>query len=254
MVKNSTYFYLGGFISLTLFISFLSLFIYMMLSNSKQKIYALKKEKYISISIAIPTIEIKKDNKVIQKSKIKDTKIEPTIEKVKGKVVKNLNVKELFNDVWTKKIILKEKKIVRVEHKLINSKLLKAIEKKIEKLDITAKQPSSKNMENLRKEKELKKESVPSSANEVNEYLAKINALVYRYFHPPQNSEGHSVKAVIELSALGKVIDFRILNYSVNDALNEECDRIKERLLRIVFPLNPQNKSSRTIVILTSKE
>jgi len=72
-----------------------------------------------------------------------------------------------------------------------------------------------------------------SSANEVNEYFAKIQALVYEYFEPPQNSQGYSVRAVIELSALGKFIDFRILDYSANIALNEECDKIKDRRGRI---------------------
>ncbi|RLA70493.1 MAG: hypothetical protein DRG30_09210, partial [Epsilonproteobacteria bacterium] len=102
---------------------------------------------------------------------------------------------------------------------------------------------------------EVSDENNPAStANEVNEYLAKINALVYQHFNPPQNSQGNSVKAVIELSAIGKVLDFRILSYSSSNSLNQESDKVKESLKRVVFPVNPENKSSRTIVILTSKE
>jgi len=60
------------------------------------------------------------------------------------------------------------------------------------------------------------------------------------------------VKAVIELSAYGKVLDFRILTYSGNEALNQECDLIKDRLIGVLFPSNPQQKSFKTIVNITS--
>lgn len=99
-----------------------------------------------------------------------------------------------------------------------------------------------------------KEQKAASTAQEVNEYLAKIQAIVYQYFHVPANTQGHSVKSVIELNALGKMIDFRILNYSQSSALNAEVDKIKERLKNVVFPVNPQNRSSRTVVILISKE
>ena len=93
-----------------------------------------------------------------------------------------------------------------------------------------------------------------STADEVNEYLARIQAIVYSHFRVPVNSEGNSVKTVIELNTLGKVLDFRVLNYSPNEALNAEADKIRERLIYITFPKNPEKKSSRTIVILISKE
>ena len=107
---------------------------------------------------------------------------------------------------------------------------------------------------NLEKIKSLEKENSASTAKEVNEYLAKIQAIVYRYFTVPPNSEGNSVKSVIEINAFGKMSDFRILKYSNNSALNDEVDKIKERLLNVNFPINPQHKSSRTIVILISEE
>ena len=96
--------------------------------------------------------------------------------------------------------------------------------------------------------------SSESKAFEVNEYLAKIQALVYKYFYPPANSQGNTVKAVITLSAIGKVQDFRILNYSVNKSLNDECDKVKNRLLNVVFPKNPQHVSGTYTIILTAKE
>lgn len=53
---------------------------------------------------------------------------------------------------------------------------------------------------------------------------------------------------------IGKVLDFRVLNYSGNSNLNEECDRMKQRLMSVVFPVNPENKSGTYIIILTSEK
>ena len=222
----------------------------MMFAPSQVKTFALKKDKYISISIVMPNIEMKKDTKTITSPSF--TPIAKTVKKI---VPKNIDVEDLFNDVWTKQIILKKEEVPkRIEKKLINPKILKELEKKIQTLETTTKKSIVKEFKETKKSVKDKNKQTVSSASEVNEYLAKINALVYKYFNPPQNTQGHSVKAVIELSTLGKVIDFRILNYSANEALNKECEKIKERLLSIVFPLNPKNKSSRTIVILTSEE
>ncbi|MBL4730855.1 MAG: TonB C-terminal domain-containing protein [Sulfurimonas sp.] len=91
-----------------------------------------------------------------------------------------------------------------------------------------------------------------SSGDEVNEYLAKIQAIVYKHFIPPANSEGNSVKVVIELSTYGKLLDFRIIQDSSNQALNLECAKIKDRLRGVLFPMNPEGKSSRTVVNIIS--
>ena len=66
--------------------------------------------------------------------------------------------------------------------------------------------------------------------------------------------QGNSVTAVIELSSIGKVIDFRILTYSDNEALNRECDNIKDRLDNVLFPENPSGRSGLYKVKLISKE
>jgi protein TonB len=112
----------------------------------------------------------------------------------------------------------------------------------------------SEKVDNLDNVKTNSKNKNSSTADQVNGYLAKIQAIVYQYFQVPSNSQGNSVKTVIELNSLGKVIDFRVLTYSANESLNSEVDRIRERLKYVVFPKNPQNKSSRTIIILVSKE
>jgi protein TonB len=240
MARNNTYFYLSGVIAFSLFTLFFALFLVFLFQNSKIKTYALNKNTFISISLdSIPTKNIS-TKKRVQKSVVKTT---PAQE------VQNVDVNDLFSDVWTKKIKTKKTKTVKHDKRIIDE-----IRKQIKISDIKNTEPISKNLESLDKNDKNTKETSSSSGNEVNEYLAKIQAIVYKYFHVPANSQGHSVKALIELNALGKVLDFRILNYSSNAALNAEVDKIKRRLQNVVFPRNPSNKSSRTIVILKSKE
>jgi protein TonB len=211
-----------------------------MFTPSKIDSFALHKDNYISISLETPKVEVKSVKK-IEKAAVE--------EKVVDTPHKNIDVNNLFSDVWTKKISQKVK-----PKREVNSKRLSEIQKKIKTTKKNDVKSLSKIVNNLEAVKTTNEKTSSSTAQQVNEYLAKIQAIVYQHFHVPQNSEGSSVKTVIELNALGKVIDFRILRYSNNDALNSEADRIAERLKYVVFPKNPQNRSSRTIVILVSKE
>ncbi len=222
-MDNNTNFYFSGFIAFALFTLFFLLFAVLLFNPQSSKTFALKKDKFISISLMTSKVEI---------AKIKEQAIEEP-------VGENIDVNNLFSDVWTKKITPK-----KVKQK--DSKRLFEIQKKIKTSSKNDVKPISKQVSKVTKQN--------SSADEVNEYLAKIQAIVYSYFRVPANSEGSRVKTVIELDALGKVLDFRVLNYSNNDALNAEADKIRERLMYVTFPKNPEKISSRTIVILISKE
>jgi len=241
MVNNNSYFYYSGFIAISLFSFFVSLALFLMLSSDKIKTFALKKDNYISVSIDMSVSQAKKTLNSIDKPVIE--------EKVAPKKPKDVNIDNLFSDIWTKKIKA-PKKVIKKE----NTRRLQEIQKKIQKVDNKKNKSVSELFKNISTAEKSKKSSKASTALEVNEYLAKIQALVYKHFFPPQNSQGNSVKAVIELSAIGKVQDFRILNYSASTELNNECDNIKSRLINVVFPKNPDNNSGSYTISLTSKE
>jgi len=211
----------------------------MMFSLKEQNKYAFEKDKFISVSIELPKKKVehkRKKSASLAASKAPAKTVSPDVD-----------VNELFSDVWTQKISHKKKK-------KRDLKRLKDISKKLKTSELNRVDPLAKKIETLEEKASAENEQQRSTANEVNEYLAKIQAIVYQHFSVPPNSEGNSVKTVIELDPLGKMIDFRILNYSANEALNKEADKIKERLRNVVFPKNPQNRSSRTIVVLISKE
>ena len=241
MGRDNFYFYISGLISLSLFTFFLLLSIYMMMSLDVVKQFALKKDNYISISISTPKIDSKSDKKSVSKTalKQKDTVLKQ----------KEVDLDNLFSDVWTKSIKRKNK-----EPEKVDKRRLQAITKKIKKTQNNQIESISKKVQNSQSKTTDNKPKKTSSAQEVNEYFAKIQALVYDHFYPPQNSQGHTVRAVIMLSSIGKVLDFRVLNYSANEELNKECDKIKDRLISVIFPINPDNKSGNYTIILTSKE
>ncbi|MEA2100787.1 MAG: TonB C-terminal domain-containing protein [Campylobacterota bacterium] len=239
MDDNKTLFLLSGFFSLSLFALIIFLFVSMMFSSKKPNSFAKKKDTFISISIQA-SVEKVKENKTLD---IPVSSVAPSPSSVENAQV---NIDDLFSDVWTKKITKKKPK-----KKNIDKQRIKDIQKKIVvKKDKSVKQSINKDkIKNMLESEENKKSS---TANEVNEYLAKIQAIVYNHFMPPPNSQGHTVKAVIELSAIGKMLDFRIITYSSNQALNQECDKMKARLLGVLFPVNPDNKSITKLINITS--
>ncbi len=237
MARNNPLFYISGFISLSLFTFFLAIFIFMMIRSSEIESFALSKDNYISISMDIQP----KSSSSAKKS------VQTPVESAVSETPQDVDVNDLFSDVWTKKI---QKKKVQPK----DSKRIIDIQKKIKTTEANSVESIAQKVNDLDNVKSNQENSPSSTGNEVNEYLAKIQALVYKYFSVPPNSEGYSVMAYIELNSIGKVMDFRILTYSANDALNAEVDKIKDRLKSVVFPINPQNKSFSTKVILKSKE
>ena len=238
MARDNRLFYLSGFIAISLFSLFLFSFMYMLFGSSKINSFALKKDNYISISLNM----IQTNSKHHKRSKVSSKVATHT-----PKVSKNVDINNLFSDVWTKKIS-------HTKTKPKNSTHMQEILKKISTAKENNQKQNIEKTDNNENSDSNEKDNSASTASEVNEYLAKIQALVYKYFIVPPNSQGHSVKAVIQLNALGKVLDFRVLEYSDNEALNREVDKIKDRLVNVVFPINKQNRSTKTIVILTSKE
>ncbi|MGE4396722.1 MAG: TonB C-terminal domain-containing protein [Sulfurimonas sp.] len=255
MDNKNSYFYVSGAISLSLFLFFSILFLLFITSSKEIKSFAMKKENYISISMDVPKIEssAKKTKEAPVK---KEQEIEPVVKEESKlnsttEVQKKVrSVEELFSDVWTQDI----KKTQEVKKPQTDKRVLDEIQRKIQKADVNRAESISQKIQSLDTPKTDDESSKSSTATEVNEYLAKIQALVYEQFYPPKNSQGNAVTAVIELSAMGKVIDFRILAYSDNEALNRECDKIKERLSSILFPKNPDNSSGRYKITLISKE
>lgn len=241
MVKDNYYFYISGAISLSLFLIISASFSYMLFTGTKSKSFGLKKDKYISISIDMVSIKSNKLSNIVNDMTVPKNKQE------------NLNIDDLFSDVSTKEIEKSKPKPKKIDSKRYNEIARKV--KKSKKNEVESISEKLKSIKTSEASEKTDNASTSSSAEEVNEYLAKIQAIIYNHFDPPQNTQGKYAEAVIELSAIGKLIDFRIIKPSDSVSFNEELKKIKRRLQGVVFPKNPQNKNFwRTVTIKSDKE
>lgn len=236
MVEKKSLFILSGVISLSIFILLLSFLLYAVYSSSEIKTYALTKDNFVSISLETSVTPTKK------------TKTMPTPVEEKQNVTesKKIDIGELFSEVATKEI---NKKVVE---KKTEDRRAQEMQRKLKTKTENEAESILEKINNMDAPAKDAKDNPTSSGSEVNEYYAKIQAIIYEHYIPPLNSQGNTVKVVIELSAIGKVLDFRILTYSSNKAFNEECDKIKDRLKDVLFPVNPNNKSDRITFTITS--
>lgn len=221
----------------------------MMFTNSKQEFFALKKDDYISISIDLSE-DISKNTQSKRDKSVELPELKNDISEENTPEAKDIDVGSLFNEVWTKDIT--KEKVQKKE--IVDNQRFQEIQKRLKKSEKKEQASVVKKLQKLSQDSENSSKGSGSSGEVVNEYRAKIQATVYQHFYPPQNSQGNSVRALIKLSALGKVLDFRILNYSANQALNDESDSVKKRLMEVMFPVNPENESGNYIIILKAEE
>lgn len=255
--SDDRYFYLSGLISLALFTAVLFLFALVILHKSEIKTFAMQKDNYISVSlnmdVVIPT---QNDAKPAPEPTPKEEVVpepEPVVEEIETTPESvNTDVSSLFDDVWTQSADTKvDKKVEKVD-----TKRLAAIEKRIKTKESKHSSKASDKIKTI----ELVKPSIEvvgasaSTAPEVNEYLAKIHALVKSKFFPPASSEGESAKVRVNLDASGHITGYRVLVPSGSNIFNEEVDRLYNRLKRIEFPANPDGKSISLEIILTVEE
>ena len=182
MGRENPYFIISGFISLSLFSLFHFLFFYMMLSKTEVRTFALKKDNYISISLDIVPSPTKTIKKIISIPKKEVQSVKETQE---------VDIGDLFSDVFTKDIskIVKKKKIDNKRLELIQKKIKKSTNNTVKEVS----QAITNNDANV-VDTQTKKSS---SGDEVNEYFAKIQGIIYKYFIPPANSGGNTVKIII---------------------------------------------------------
>jgi protein TonB len=251
-IRNEQYFYISGALSFLLFGIVLMLFASVLFIDTDVRQYALKKEDYIAVSLTVPSQKTSTNRAKptdLTTPKPAETKPESSTKPVASS---QTDISSLFSEVWTQKVDTKAKKV----EKKLDTKRLAAIEKRIDTAEKREKAQASEKLNKL----ELVKPSLQlvgsasSSAAEVNEYFAKIQAFVYEHFFPPAGSEGSSAKVRIWLDASGKMDDFRVIAYSGHALFNSEVDRLKQRLKSVDFPGNPESRSIAIDIILIVQE
>ena len=262
MVQQSSderYFYISGFISLSLFAAVVGLFALVILHKSSIETFAMQEDNYISVSLNMDVVipsqnDAKPDPKPTPEAEIiPEPEPEPAVEEIESTPEPvNTDVSSLFDDVWTQSA---DTKVVKKEE-TVDTKRLAAIEKRIKTKETKKSQKASEKVKQL----ELIKPSIEvvgasaSTAPEVNKYLAKIHAQVKSKFYPPASTEGSSAKVRVKIDANGNVTSYKVLVYSGSNIFNEEVDRLQSRLKRMSFPKNPDGESISLEIILTVED
>lgn len=222
--------------------------------SDEQKSYALQKDDQVSISINMANVQVNNVKNTIEKP-VKQEVEKPVVKEVpKEEAIvqtqkKEINIDNLFSQVTTKDIKKEDKKV----EKEVDKRVAQELSKKSTKAQENQVESLSAKLQKVNSQVKSDKASKASTGSDVNEYRATIQALVYEHFYPPENSQGKVVLAVIELDAFGKLVDFRILNYSGDTLYDSECDKIKNRLANVLFPKNPDNKSGTYKIQLISE-
>jgi len=250
MAKNSFYFYLSGLLSFLLFVAILLAVMFFALSSSKAKSYAMKKEKYVAVSIMM-------DQKISSKNRaekaLKSTPKPPAKPKSKPAVEKTVDISSMFSSVKTKKIVYKKAR--KKPKKIIDQKRIAALQKRLKTTSKKSTSVASNKLKklNLVKPSIQEKGSAASGGSDVNEYYAKIQAFVYERFYPPANTEGQIAKVYISLDKTGRLLEYRVLIYSSSSIFNREVDQLKKRLMSLRFPKHPDMKAATLNIELISE-
>lgn len=245
-LHQERYFFLSGVISFSLFIIVLFLAGYGIVLSPKIQQFAMTKSDYISVSI-MPAAKPKETPPPVNVASTPLAQpVQEEVPETKPETVPDIS--DLFSQVKPQKVPPKKADSTKRNDEL------NALEKELNK-----RTDSPRFTDKLNK-LELVKPSVKmiaqggSSGPVVNEYHAKIQGLVYTYFHPPSGTVGQIARVRMNISADGKLLSYKVLAYSGNTMFNGEVDWLKERLNTIVFPKHPEGKEAVLEFILTAKE
>jgi len=246
--NDSFYFYIGGFFSFLLFLSFLVLFALFVMEHSKIKRIQTASSDYISINLN--TVPMAKPIKITKSKQVKE-KVEELkpVEAVETPRKVNTDLSSLFGEVQTKKLVKRSK----TKKPSVDDKFLKKMKQRIKTKDTKAVKSTqaSSLVKNLRLSKEHIK-VVGDSSGVVDEYLAKIHAEIYSKFFPPSESVGKTAKVRLEIDENGVLISFRVISFSNDEFFNESVNACLNALRK--FAIHPDHKAISLDIILTAKE
>lgn len=248
---SERYFYLGGAISFALFALMVVLFA-ALLQSEKAKSFAMIKENYVSVSISMQTLQRARTDADKPKPAPKSKPKESVADKPTPTPAKAPDIASLFSEVKTQKIVHKKK----TTPQKIDNQRLSAIEKRLKTVSKKQNSAATEKIKELRiiRSQESDGGASSSTASEVNEYLAKIQAFVYARFYPPPSSEGSISRVYISINAAGKMTDFRILKGSGNSLFDSEVEQLEKRLRALSFPRHPKSKPQNMEIYLIAEE
>lgn len=249
--NDERYFYISGAISFSIFALLIALFASTLLQTSKIQNFAMIQSDTISVSLQMdvtPAKPVEMSESVPEKPIPKEEEQEvQEVSKPSEEAVPEIG--DLFSTLNVKEAPKKKKEEKKKDDTLQN------LEKQI-----LERQNNQQHFTDKVKSMQLVQPSIQmvpaggSTGPIVNEYHAKIQALVYTNFHPATGTQGAVSRVKVVISSDGRLLSYKVLSYSSNTSFNAEIDWLKERLKKVSFPPHPEGKDAVLEFILTAKE
>ena len=169
MVNKDSYFYISGFISLSLFLFFTIIFFIAIVISKDVKSYALKKDDFVSVSLDMVNVQSANVKKAIDKPVEKEIEKPIVNQEPQEKTEtipqkKEIKIDDLFSQIWTKDIKKEDKKV----EKELDKRVMQELSKKSQKSTENKVESISSKIEKVNSKDKAEKNSKSSTGSEVN--------------------------------------------------------------------------------------
>ena len=240
-MREKAYFYLSGFISVSIYLAICASFLIY--------INAPKPKKFDSAKTTVLELEListkANETKVAKKSIEKEEKI---VKKSTSKTSKQVaDFKSLFAKVKTKAKKTVEKDINAVKASIDPSRFKSKFEKQ-KKSDNSS---ISKLLNDVKTTTNMPK-AVVSGSGEEHEYFSKVKQILWQRWNPRLLEEGLVVKVLVMITNNG-IFDYRIIRYSKDERFDQSLKEFLESQKNKEFPTHKINNKVDIIINFKSE-
>lgn len=241
-MQKKGYFYLSGFISVSIYLAICASFL-IYINTPKPKKYDSAKITVLELEL----ISIKSDKRKVSKKTVQKKQNIVKKSTSKSNKQKTVNAKSLFAKVQTKarKVVEKETSTVResIDPSRFKSKFQK--QKKTDNSSVSKLLNDVKTTTNMPK-------TAASGKGEKHEYFSKIKQLLWERWNPRLLEEGLVVKVLVIITNSGN-FDYRIVRYSKDDRFDESLKEFLESQKNESYPTHKINTKVDIIINFKSE-
>lgn len=242
-MQEKSYFYLSGFISVSVYLALCASFLLYINAPKPKKFDSFSKTTVLELEL----ISTKSNERKVAKKSVQ--KQQEVVKKSTSKSSKQraVNAKSLFAKVKTtaKKVV--EKEIHTVKESIDPSRF----KSKFQKQKKTDNSSVSKLLSDVKTTTNMPKNNA-SAKGETHEYFSKVKEILWQRWNPRLLEEGLVVKVLVMITNSGK-FDYRIVKYSKDERFDESLKEFLESQKNEAFPTHKINTKVDIIINFKSE-
>lgn len=241
--NQERYFFLSGLLSISLFALLVFVAGYSIFISPKIERFAMVKSDVINVSIAIEPAQQTLSNTPLPSMEKTSDPMEENVQHIDRQ--KPLPQPEKVPEISDLFAQVKSQAVPKIKQENVkHTEQLDKLEKELMQPKDTSRFSDKVNTLALAKPSVKIVSAKGSEGPLVNEYHAKIQAIVTAYWHPPKGSLGHKAIINIRISPSGKLLGYKVIRYSGNGLFNSDVDRFEDFLLGVAFPVHPEKREA----------